>query len=552
LGANVRVDPASANSVISGQLDLGAGSVRIFDIRQGARLNVNGRISGGAGISLVKSNRGDLHLTSSNSFSGDMEIVGGTLTLAHGRALGATDGVTRLILGTLAVNGSIGIPETLVVPGPSGVLQANSGSASWLGSVVLEDHLDIIIPTNSFLTIGGQISGPAGWTKNGDGTLQFKTLYTNTYAGTGWVRQGKLIMDGVSHQPVISGPLVIGNDTDPADTTRVWPIKQNQIGDRIAVTINRSGLFQLGFLDAAVGSLGGSGHITLGSGNTLVVGKNDQSTTFSGVMDGPGNFHKIGAGTLTLTGTNAYTGTSALSAGTLVVNGSIASSAVLDLDLSIVPSNSVPAIVAGTGSVPRILLHGGGIVAPGSSLGRLTVQGELGLSNGVVRFELDGPTPGISCDQLRVNGAVQLGQSQLELSLGFSPDIGHTFMLIQNDGTDPVQGAFLGLPQGSHFSAGGMVFAIEYNGGADANDVVLTRVAAPLSGISSLTAQAEGIVLHGVGVPGCTYILEFAPYLNAPVSWTPIATNQATALGAYKLIDENPLDSQRYYRVRSP
>ncbi len=157
-----------------------------------------------------------------------MEIVGGTLAISHGSALGNATGITKPMVGTLAITGSIGIPESLELPGPAGTVMVNSGSPSWLGSVRLEDDLTIGVPTNSFLTILGLISGPAGWTKLGPGTLQFKTVHTNTYAGTGWVRQGDMILDGVLNQPVISGSLVIGHTNNPPGSERVSYIKQQQ------------------------------------------------------------------------------------------------------------------------------------------------------------------------------------------------------------------------------------------------------------------------------------------------------------------------------------
>ena len=50
------------------------------------------------------------------------------------------------------------------------------------------------------------------------------------------------------------------------------------------------------------------------------------------------------------------------------------------------------------------------------------------------------------------------------------------FMIIQNDGTDPVVGTFAGLAQGATIVQGGMRFRISYDGGTG-NDVVLTRIA---------------------------------------------------------------------------
>ena len=50
-----------------------------------------------------------------------------------------------------------------------------------------------------------------------------------------------------------------------------------------------------------IGSLAGVGSVLLGA-NTLTIGTNNQSTTFSGVIQDSGGLTKTGAGTFTLTG----------------------------------------------------------------------------------------------------------------------------------------------------------------------------------------------------------------------------------------------------------
>ncbi|MBL9167273.1 MAG: autotransporter-associated beta strand repeat-containing protein [Verrucomicrobiales bacterium] len=275
LGGDVDVALGSQPSVIEGQLNLGPNGQRLFDIAQGATLRVDARIVGQPGVSLVKSNRGNLFLTASNLFSGDVELLGGFLTLGHGAALGDVTGVTRIRSGILAIDSTsqgLGIREPLEALGPSGVLRTDSGSYSWLGSVLLEDDLSIEVPTIGSLTILGLISGPAGWVKTGDGTLTFKTGSTNTYSGTSWVQRGNFVMDGVLNQVVVPGPLVVGNHTDPTNTTRAWSIKQHQIADNAPVTVNRSGVLELVVGDERIGSLTFNGGAVNSLNNTLVLG----------------------------------------------------------------------------------------------------------------------------------------------------------------------------------------------------------------------------------------------------------------------------------------
>jgi autotransporter-associated beta strand protein len=80
------------------------------------------------------------------------------------------------------------------------------------------------------------------------------------------------------------------------------------------------------------GSIAGGGNLFLG-GNALTVGSNNLSTIVSGVFsDGGisggtgGSLIKVGLGTLTLSGSNTYTGATTINAGTLEVDGSVAPS----------------------------------------------------------------------------------------------------------------------------------------------------------------------------------------------------------------------------------
>jgi hypothetical protein len=96
------------------------------------------------------------------------------------------------------------------------------------------------------------------------------------------------------------------------------------------------------------------------------------------------------------------------------------------------------------------------------------------------------PEFGQAFSEIKVSGSVDLGNASLIVNLYPQPLNGRQFVLINNEGTDPVSGTFAGLPEGallrpagnpySGFAPGSNVqFRISYQGG-DGNDVVLTTV----------------------------------------------------------------------------
>jgi hypothetical protein len=95
-------------------------------------------------------------------------------------------------------------------------------------------------------------------------------------------------------------------------------------------------------------------------------------------------------------------------------------------------------------------------------------------------FLMQGGSMVVSVDSARtsrmeVAGPVTVA-GQLFLNVASLPAMGQTFTIIDNDGTDPVNGIFSDLPEGAITTAGSSRFRISYRGG-DGNDVTLTVLA---------------------------------------------------------------------------
>jgi len=146
---------------------------------------------------------------------------------------------------------------------------------------------------------------------------------------------------------------------------------------------------------------------------------------------------KIGTGTLTLWGENAYKGGTVISNGTLTVNNYI-------------NTNGWVAVY------PQGTLDGIGTVGIVSNLGG-TVRGSIHTpslvlgSGSTVEAVLNGATPVSEYSQLSVQGAVDLNNSTLLVTLGFAPVVGQTFTIL--NGSSVI----------GQFASGGKVTAL-YNG----------------------------------------------------------------------------------------
>ena len=104
-----------------------------------------------------------------------------------------------------------------------------------------------------------------------------------------------------------------------------------------------------------------------------------EDLTYAGAISGTGTVTKQGAGKLVLTGTHTYTGATTVSAGTLLVNGVIGASAV----------TVTGGTLGGNGLIQGpVTIQSAGRLAPGTSIGALTISNSLNLS-GVTVMELN-------------------------------------------------------------------------------------------------------------------------------------------------------------------
>lgn len=266
-------------------------------------VTLGGPLSGAGAF--TKSGSGTLTLTGSNTYTGATTVASGTLALGGGAAVTDSVAVTVASGGILALNAS----ETI-------------GSIAGAGSVWLGGNT-LTIASNGSTVFGGVVGGVGGLVKQGGGTLTLSGA--NTFSGATTVLAGSLALSGGA-----------------------------ALSDGSALTLGAGASLALSSSEV-IGSLAGAGVVSLGA-NTLRTGANGSSTSFGGVIGGAGGLAKQGSGTLTLSGTNTFTGAVLVSAGGLVLAGgaalsdatavTVASGAVLSL-----ASSETVASLAGAGLV---------------------------------------------------------------------------------------------------------------------------------------------------------------------------------------------------------
>ena len=267
---------ASVNFGYSGNANIGElDSTPTGSALSGVTVNTNannvsfdGVISGSG--SITKTGAGTLILSGTNTYSGGTTISAGTLSIGSDTNIGS---------GT----NTIGNKGTLLLSGNG--TYTNDWTLSGAGSAIATDNNN---------TLSGVLSGNGGLTKTGTGTLTLTG--NNAYTGSTTISDGTL-----------KGNIASGTDLSIADSA-IYD------GDNKA---------------RSVGGLNGAGKILNTNGLTV------QSGDFAGIIDNSNtSLLKNGAGTLTLTGNNAYTGSTTISEGTL--KGNIASGT----DLSIAASTT--------------------------------------------------------------------------------------------------------------------------------------------------------------------------------------------------------------------
>lgn len=241
-------------------------------------------------------------------------------------------GVIATGAGNTANFSTIDIPDgtfiaALDTPRTIGSISFGDNDTSSAGFWVIDNNVDPLniltldgspvitvnaLGTDALAEISAQITGTAGLTKAGPGTLTLSG--PNTYSGTTTVNAGILNL---------SNATAIGTSTLTISGGNIG----NPVG-AVTLTNNNAQNWNSNFSYTGPGNLAlGAGAVSIPSAITLT--SNSGSLNVGGVITGAGNFTKDGSGEVLLSGLNAatFTGPMTLKGGLLRIRGNLASSA---------------------------------------------------------------------------------------------------------------------------------------------------------------------------------------------------------------------------------
>ncbi|EOY5690300.1 autotransporter-associated beta strand repeat-containing protein [Salmonella enterica subsp. enterica] len=313
--------------------------------------------TGWDGTSLIKQGAGTLILNAENTYTGGTTISGGTLVATNVDALGSgdvTDDATLELNTGGTFDNAISGSGQVVKSGDK--MLTLSGANSYSGGTLISDGTlvasnvealgtgdvtnDAVLELNTGGTFDNAISGSGQVVKSGDETLTLSGA--NSYTGGTLISGGTLVASNVealgtgdvTDNAVLE--LNTGGDFDNAISGSGQVVKS---GDE-TLTLSGSNTYTGGTLISG-GTLVATNVEALGSGDVTDDATLELNTggTFDNAIGGSGNVVKSGADTLTLSGSNSYTGGTTISGGTLVASnvealgtGDVTNDAVLELN----------------------------------------------------------------------------------------------------------------------------------------------------------------------------------------------------------------------------
>ena len=365
IGGNISTNVTSGTTVLTLTGTSTAASNGIYGtITDGGFGGLVGVFKGGAGTFTLSGNNnfsggltvagGVLNLAGSNSMSGGVTIGGGTLNLRNANALGVPGTLAEISTGSGALTGTLQftttagtftLNRTFSLGGTTGGLTLiNNGTVTNTvtiqGTIAPTTNIGLakvitLTGTNNSLTTFNEVQSIIGTTGDAVSLLKGGAGFwylsgANLFSGAVSVQNGTLYYNSVSNDGTTASALGIGNTISLGVTTTSGVLSYLSNGAAtISRTIRLDGTTGAGGISntssVITATLLVNGNIAVATGSkALVLGgiNTGFNVLASTLTNGTGTLAllKVDAGTWQITGANAYTGGTTISAGTLVLD----------------------------------------------------------------------------------------------------------------------------------------------------------------------------------------------------------------------------------------
>ncbi|KDC03656.1 autotransporter outer membrane beta-barrel domain-containing protein, partial [Bordetella bronchiseptica] len=457
---------ASAGFTSARGVTIGAGN-GAMSVASGASLDWQGLI-GGTGA-LIKAGAGTLVLGNDNQYAAGTVVNAGTVQVARDANLGAAAGTVALNDARLASTGTFSTARAATLTGNGTFDTATGTTLGWTGDI---GGAGALVKTGQgTLVLGGDNQYGGGTTVNAGAVQVARDANLGAAAGAVALNDARLASTGTFS--TARAATLTGNGTfDTADGTALgWTgdiggagalVKEglgtlvldgdNQYGGGTTVnagTVQVARDANLGAAGGAVrlqgatlastGSFASARALTLGAAGGTFATLGATTLGWDAAIDGAGGLTKTGAGDLVLSQANTYAGPTLIKEGRLAVNGSIASPVTID------PGG----VLGGTGRVLGAVANSG-TVAPGNSIGTLTIVGNYAGTGGRLEMEAQLGGDASPADRLVIDGGAATGRTDVVVinqgGLGGQTDQGIPLVVARNGATTTADAFSLASP----------------------------------------------------------------------------------------------------------
>ncbi|MCB4771496.1 autotransporter domain-containing protein [Ancylobacter sp. Lp-2] len=442
--------------------------------------------------SLVKTDKGTLVLTGSNSYTLGTVIRDGTLSVASDASLGQSSGSVLLDGGTLATTADMALTRDLVITAAYGTVDVQAGTT--------------LTPKD--------ITGDGDLKKTGEGTLSLLGAFnaTNSYRNT-LVEQGTLIGTYSSIRGDVSnaGTVVFDQATNASFAGNIGTY------NGVAGTMVKRGIGELtltgtstldwtledGTLHTESGRF--TGDVAIGSSATLYFDETAVSSAYNGRISGTGALHKTGNLSFVYNGDGSgFTGLTTVHTGSFRVgSSSIYGDAVLGGSFDVLDRGTLDGWgTVGSGAGSTVTLYDRGTIGT-----NLTVNADVVMQSGSI-VALSRTASGTGSDTLTVTGDATLESgASLEITSDSGIAPGSSFTVLRAGGTlsgqfDTVEAsfAFVDTQVAYDYAAGTVVVEPTRNDTAFASAAATDSQAATAAAIDSIGVGADNAVYDAVAM----------------------------------------------------